>query len=302
VKEELTGLIAATFTPMGLDGELNLAMVDKLAGLLIADGVSGAFVCGSTGESLSLTAGERMATAERWREAAGKDLAVIVHVGHNCLAECKALAAHAQKIGADAIGAMPPCFFRPETVQDLTAFCAEVAAAAPELPFYYYHIPSRTGVNLKMAEFLAIAEGKIPNLAGIKFTHMDLEDFGRCLDLAAERLTILFGMDQALLSALALGARGAIGTTYSFAGPLYRRLIEAFEAGDMPRAQAMQQRSRQMIALCYRNGGLGACKAVMKMIGLDCGPVRLPLRNPSDQQLEALAEGLAAMGFLKDRT
>ena len=57
-----------------------------------------------------------------------------------------------------------------------------------------------------------------------------------------------------------------------------------------------------MIALCYRNGGLGACKAVMKMIGLDCGPVRLPLPNPSDRQLKALAEGLAAMGFLKDRT
>ncbi len=283
------------------DGELNLPMVDKLAELLIADGVRGVFVCGSTGESLSLTAGERMAMAERWREVAGKDMAVIVHVGHNCLAECKALAAHARKIGADAIGAIPPCFFRPETVEDLTAFCAEVAGAAPELPFYYYHIPARTGVNLKMAEFLPAAEGKIPNLAGVKFTHMDLEDFGRCLDLPADRFTILFGVDQALLSGLALGVRGAIGTTYSFAAPLYSRLIEAFEAGDMPRAQAMQQRSRQMIALCLACGGMGAFKAVMKMIGLDCGPVRLPLRNPSDQQLKALAEGLEAMGFFEGR-
>jgi len=301
VKQELTGLIAATFTPMGADGRLNLAMVDKLAELLIGDGVTGAFVCGSTGESLSLTIEERMATATRWREVAGEDLVVIVHVGHNCLTECKALADHARKIGADAIAAMPPCFFRPETVQDLVAFCAEVAEAAPGLPFYYYHIPSRTGVNLKMAEFLVAAEGKIPNLAGVKFTHMDMDDFGRCLDLAQDRFSILFGADEALLSALALGGRGAIGTTYSFAAPLYRRLIEAFQAGDMPRAAAMQQRSRELIALCYRNGGLGACKAVMKLIGLDCGPVRLPLINPSDRQVEALAEGLKAMGFFRQR-
>jgi N-acetylneuraminate lyase len=90
-----------------------------------------------------------------------------------------------------------------------------IASAAPSLPFYYYHIPSATNVDLPMVDFLAVADGLIQNLAGIKYTHYDLEDLQLCLHYGGGKYNILFGRDQYLLAAVALGVRGAVGSTYS---------------------------------------------------------------------------------------
>ena len=108
----------------------------------------GAFVCGTTGEGQSLTSDERRQVAARWCAAAPKHFRVIVHVGHASLAEAKALAAHAAQIGAAAVAATPPYFYKPRTAEDVAACCAEIAAAAPGLPFYYYHFPDITGIDI----------------------------------------------------------------------------------------------------------------------------------------------------------
>src|SRR5512137_362417 len=106
----LTGLVAAPHTPMHADGSVNLDAIEKQAARLVADGVTAAFVCGSTGEGVSLTSEERRRVAERWREAIRtRPLKLIVHTGHNSVAEAKALAAHAQESGAHAVGLMAPC-------------------------------------------------------------------------------------------------------------------------------------------------------------------------------------------------
>jgi N-acetylneuraminate lyase len=295
--EHLRGLVAAPFTPMTEDGGICFEAVEKYPAFLAANGCSGAFVNGTTGESLSLTVAERRQLAERWVAHAPDGITVIVQVGHNCLAESRDLAAHAQQIGAAAIGMMAPCFFRPESVDDLVACCSEVAQAAPELPFYFYHLPGKTGVHFPMVDFLRAAAGVIPTLTGIKYTFEDLADLGQCIDLQGGRFTLLFGRDEALLGALAIGAEGAVGTTYSLAAPLYRRIMDSFEAGDLAAAQADQGRSREMVAVFKRHGGLPAFKAGMGLIGLDCGPVRLPQRALSAEQTEALRADLEAIGF-----
>ncbi len=282
---------------MNADGSVNLTAIEKQAALLSEGAVKGAYVCGTTGEATSLTISERMQVAERWLAVAGLDLSVIVNVGHLCLADCKALAAHAQRIGAYAIAAMAPCFLKPATTEDLALFCAEIAAGAPRLPFYYYHIPALTGVNLPVFDFLEKAAERIPTLTGVKFTHEDLMDYGRCLLLRGEKYDMLFGRDEILLSALALGARGAVGTTYNFAAPLYLRIIEAHRAGDMAAAQKEQARAMEMVNVLKNFGVLPAGKAIMKMIGLDCGPVRLPLRTLTNEQSDRLHADLEDIGF-----
>jgi len=297
--EHITGLVAAPFTPFHDDGSLNLGRVEAQVASLVASGVVGAFVCGTTGESLSLTVPERMAVAERWREAAPEDFAVIIHVGHPCLDDAKALAARAQKVGASAIGAMAPCFFKPPDADALVAWCAEVAAAAPGLPFYYYHIPSMTGVDIPLFDFLERAADRIPTLAGAKFTYEDLMDYQRSVRFGGGRYDILFGRDEILLEALAVGATGAVGTTYNFAAPLYLRVIEAFRRGDLAAAQADQHRAAEMIATLLRHGGLPAFKAVMKMIRVDCGPVRPPLRDLAAEQRRRLRGDLEGIGFFE---
>jgi len=295
----LEGLIAAPPTPMRADGSVALETIDALYRMLVSNGVRGAFVCGTTGESMSLTVQERRLVAERWRALAEGDFIVIVHVGHNSLPDCKELAAHAQRIGAHGIAVMAPNFFKPGSLDDLVAFCAEAAAAAPELPFYYYHMPAMTGVITPAVDFIQAASSRIPTLTGAKFTYEDLMDYGRCLVLEGGRFDMLFGRDEILLSALALGAHGAIGTTYNFAAPLYRRVMDAYAAGNMAEAQEEQSRAREMVAVLYKAGGLAAVKPIMKMIGLDCGPPRLPLHRFGTSEYEKLQAELGRVGFFE---
>jgi N-acetylneuraminate lyase len=292
-----TGVIAAPFTPMNSDGSLNLNMIELQAKALIANRVQGAFICGTTGEGVSLTTQERMRVAEKWREAATPELAIIVHVGHESLRESRTLAAHAEKIKVSAFAALAPSFFPVASVEVLVDYCAQIAEAAPSLPFFYYHIPTMTGVDLPMRHFLERAASRIPNLAGIKFTHENLMDYRRCLEFDGGRFDILFGRDEILLAALALGGAGAVGSTYNFMAPVYHRLMDAFRAADLEAARRFQSLAISIITVMSRHGGLPAGKAMMKLTGLDCGPVRPPLVNLSDDQFEMLKTELNKVGF-----
>lgn len=235
--------------------------------------------------------------AEAWVAAKPSALSVIVHVGHLSLGEARLFARHAQDIGVDAVAAISPSFFKPTAIGELVAWCAQVASAAPTLPFYYYHMPAMTGVTIHATEFLNSVNGQIPNLAGVKFTHENLMDFVRSAEHGGGKYNILFGRDEILLSALALGARGAVGSTYNFATPLYRRIIDAFDRGDLAAARRDQTRAMEFIGTLDRHGGLAAGKSVMKLIGLDCGPVRLPLRTLSERDEISLRDDLEHIGF-----
>lgn len=297
MKPILTGLVAAPFTAFKANGAVDFDAIPKQAALLHRNGVSGAFICGTTGEGSSLTTAERRAIAEAWRKSCPKGLELIVHVGHLSAHEAAELAAHAQKIGADRIATIAPSFFKPSRAEELVAWCAQVAAGAPDLPFYYYHMPSMTGVNIKATEFLHAVGKRIPNLAGIKFTYEDIEDYRNACTFEGGRYTILFGRDEILLSGLRAGATGAVGSTYNYAAPLYVDVIKAFKAGDMATAEAKQAQARQFIDVMNGRGGLPFGKAIMRLIGVDCGGVRLPLRSVSEKESEELRAALDAVGF-----
>ncbi|HAI14509.1 MAG TPA: dihydrodipicolinate synthetase [Phycisphaerales bacterium] len=291
------GLIAAPFTAMDSNHHVQLGRIAQQAQSLVDAGVRGAFICGTTGEGSSLSCDERMAIAKCWCQCKPAGLSVIVHVGHTSLREAQTLAEHAQQIGADAIAGIAPYFFKPATVTSLGNWCRELASAAPLLPFYYYHMPAMTGVKLCMEQFIVEQANRIPTFAGIKFTHEDLYDFGRCVDAAEGRYKMLFGRDEILLSALPLQPSGAVGSTYNFAAPLYLNMIHAYEQGDIQHAQKLQRKVREMIKLLHRYDGLVGGKAIMKIMGMDCGPVRLPLEPLSDERFKALEADVHAIGL-----
>jgi N-acetylneuraminate lyase len=299
MRPPLSGLIAAPFTPFRPNGELALDTIPALAGLLHRNQVSAAFICGTTGEGSSLTTAERKQVAAAWRQATPAGLKLTVHVGHLSLGDSRDLARHAQEIGADAIAAIAPGFFKPAGAEELVAWCAEVAAAAPKLPFYYYHMPAMTGVNITVNDFLHQLKNRIPNLVGIKFTHENLGDFTAAQQFENGRFSMLFGRDEILLSGLRLGAPGAVGSTYNYAAPLYHRLMSAFAAGDQAAAEQDQLRAQQFIDVMNRFGGLPAGKAIMGLIGIDCGPVRLPLTSLTTARQEELRRQLQAIGFFE---
>jgi N-acetylneuraminate lyase len=286
---------------MKANGAINTTVVAGQADILVSDGISGAFICGSTGESHSLTVAERMTIAEAWRVAIGsRKLKLIVHAGHNSIEDAKALSAHAARIKADAVAIMAPCYYKPGNVDELIEFCAPVAAAAPDLPFYFYDIPALTGVNISMPDFLKKGAGRIPNLAGLKFTTSNFMSLQQCLEAEDGRFNILFGVDEMLLGALALGVHGAVGSTYNYAAPLYQKIIAAFEAGDVAAARSLQLKSVKLVEFLCQCGVLAGGKALMSLLGADCGPVRPPVRNLTEEQRMRLFAQVKSLGILSD--
>ncbi|HEY4263237.1 MAG TPA: dihydrodipicolinate synthase family protein [Schlesneria sp.] len=295
---KLTGLVAATHTPFHDDGSLNLDIVAKQAEHLQRNGINTAFIGGSTGESHSLNVDERRQLTTRWMEVtAGTDMKVIVHVGSNCLVDAAALAKHAQQSKACAVAALSPSYFKPRSVEVLVDCAAQVASAAPDTPFYFYDIPVLTGVSLPMPEFLDLGRKAIPNLAGLKFTNPDLMAFQFCLRAGDGSFDVPWGCDEFLLAAVALGATGAVGSTYNFAAPIYHRVLKAFAAGDLDTARSEQFRAVQMIQIIVRYGFIGSTKAIMKMLGVDVGPGRLPNPKMSAEATKSLHADLEKIGF-----
>lgn len=298
-KQHLSGLIAAPFTPMNPDGSINTSIIPSYYAMLKANGVTGAFICGSTGEGVSMTMDEKKAVAKAWTVAAkgDDDFKVMLFLGGTSIADCKELALYANEIGVYAISFTSPFYFKPANAGMLAAACAEVAGTVPDMPFYYYHIPVLTGVNIAMCDLLKEADGRIPNFAGIKYTHEDFMDFLSCMRFQNGKYDMLWGRDENMLSALVLGTKGAVGSTFNYAAPLYYELIEAFENNELEKARSLQQRSIDMIRLLGKYGGIATGKAYMKLVGMDCGEFRLPVKNMSATEFELFKQDVIAIGF-----
>jgi N-acetylneuraminate lyase len=299
IKQHLHGLIAAPFTPMHKDGSLNTSVIPAYYQMLKTNGITGAFVCGSTGEGVSMTTAEKMQVAEAWINCAryDTDFKVMTLVGGTSIADCKELARHAKAIGLYAVSFTAPFYFKPTDVEQLAACCKAIADEVPGLPFYYYHIPVLTGVDFPMLDLLKAVDDYVPNFAGIKYTHEDFMDFLSCLNFKNEKYDMLWGRDENMLAALSLGAKGAVGSTFNYAAPLYAQLISAFDLGDFKTARSKQQQSIDMIRLLGKYGGIATGKAYMKLIGLNCGEFRLPVKNMTAEQLTIFREDVEQINF-----
>ena len=283
---KISGLVAATFAPMKANGDLNPDLIPLYFDLLKVNNINGVFVNGTTGEGVSLSMAEKKEITETWAGVGNKcgGMKIINHVGGTCARECVELAVFSRLVGFNAIALSAPYYLRPAKVTDLLSFIAEIACEVPDMPVYYYHIPVLTGVGFPMIELLRLVDGVVPNFAGIKYTHSNLMDFFACMVYDSGRYDILWGTDEALLPAMALGCKGAVGSTYNYLGPVFKTLIEQFESGDIPGARKTQQQANEIIYLLHRYGGIRVGKAFMKYIGLDCGDFRKPL-DPFDEYL-----------------
>ncbi len=294
----LRGLVAATHTPFSTDGALNLSAVEAQAAYLSENKIATVFIGGSTGESHSLAFAERRELAARWMDVTqSRETEVVVHVGSNCLHEAGALAQQAGELGARAIALVAPSYFKPATVEILVKCCAQVARHAPATPFYFYDIPALTGVKFSMPQFMELAAQQIPTFAGLKFTNLDLGEFQLCRAVGRDARQVLWGVDECYLAALALGAEGAIGSTFNFAPQLAQRVENCFAAGDLASARQAQLRIVQTVQVLAGYGYLPAAKAVMKMLGVDVGPPRLPYPTLSETQCAQLRDELKTLGF-----
>eukprot|EP00931_Biecheleriopsis_adriatica_P073386 TRINITY_DN47683_c0_g1_i1.p1 TRINITY_DN47683_c0_g1~~TRINITY_DN47683_c0_g1_i1.p1 ORF type:complete len:361 (-),score=98.59 TRINITY_DN47683_c0_g1_i1:381-1397(-) len=302
--QRITGLMVAVYTPMKNGGlELDLDRIPAYAEYLVKLNISNVMPAGSNGESLSLSVAERKALAEAWAAAALKtSLRVYMHIGSESLVDSIELAKHASKTeGIRGILAMTPVYFKP-TVQSLHDFLAAIANAVPEMPFWFYHFPDDTGVLPGGAhKFLELADksGQMPNLMGIKFTDYNLMDFQDCLQVGHyKKYNMLFGRDEMAFAALGVGADAAVSSTAQFSATL-RDVISAFAKGDMEKAKKAQFLNGNMCSTFGAfEGDINVQKNIMKMVGMDVGPSRLPKRDFTADEYSKYEKELVSAGYI----
>ena len=297
--EQIIGLIDAPFTPFHENGDLNLEPIEKYAAMLQKNGLQGVFINGSSGEGYMLTTEERMQLAERWLKVAPQGFKVIVHVGSCCLRESQKLAAHAQEIGAWGIGSMAPPFPKIGRIEELVKYCEAIANSAPDLPFYYYHIPAFNGAFLPMLELLKAVDGRISNFAGIKYTFESLYEYNQCRLYKNGKYDMLHGQDETILPSLAQGgAQGGIGGTTNYNGRELVGIIEAWKNGDIETAREKQNFSQEVInVICRYRGNIVGGKRIMKLLGFDLGPNRVPFQNMTSEEEQQMKKELEAINF-----
>ncbi|WP_026952852.1 dihydrodipicolinate synthase family protein [Algoriphagus mannitolivorans] len=297
--QKINGLIAATFTPINSQGNLDLSQIQDYAWLLKANHIKGAFINGTTGEGASLTFAEKKELIDAWAPFNSEEFKIIAMVAGTSQKEGKELASYCQEKGLYGISVNAPYYIKPNSVESLTEFFKPIAEAAPELAFYYYHIPLLSQVDLPMLPLLESAGESISNFAGIKYTHTDLMEFNQCLRYKNGKFDILWGWDEMLLAGLAMGAVGGVGSTYNYAAPLYYQLIHEFQQGNLDKALALQEKSIDVISLYPKFGGAVTGKAILSQLGIECGNFRSPGNSISQKKKAELLQELERCNFFE---
>lgn len=296
MKSQPVEILNAVFTPMLADGSINYGRVPSLFQHCVQTGAKGIFLNGTTGECMSLSVLERRQLVEIWTEQRAHinlpDFKIFVHVGSCNLDETAQMAEHAQHHGADGIAMVPTFYFRPKSLEDLIEQCAYVAGAASSTPFYYYNIPSLTGVEFPMIKFLEMATKRIRNFAGLKNSATDIVDYQHCLHFAKENYSLYWGTDEAFMMLYAAGNRCYVGSTYNYMAGVYQKMVKAYHAGDFENVVALQGEADAIYRIILPYNGVSAGKEIMRLIGVDCGPVRRPLKAFTHADSETLLRKL----------
>ena len=278
------GIFTALLTPFNEAGEVNEGELIKLIKFNLDLGVRGFYVCGSTGESFLLSKEERMKIMEIVkREAEGSTL--IAHIGSLDERDACEMARHAKALGYDAISSVAPFYFKFSPAEIKGYY--ERLADAGELPMLVYHIPALSGVSLSQDSMSAFLRD--PRFLGIKYTSNDFFTLER---LKAEYPDKLFfnGYDEMLLSGLAMGADGAIGSTYNFMADKFVKIYSLFSEGKLDEARKIQNEANKIITILCKIGVMQAEKEILCQLGFDFGCCRHPFLPVSDADKKLIAE------------
>ena len=285
-KSKYEGIIPAFYACYDEKGEISEERTKKLARHLLDKGVKGLYVCGSSGEAIYHSVEERKKTLEAVMSEVGGKLTIIAHVACNNTKDSIKLAEHAEKLGVDAIAAIPPIYFHlPEHA--IAEYWNDISSAAPNTDFVIYNIPQLAGVALTMPLFREMKKNK--NVIAVKNSSMPVQDIQMFKAEGGEDFVVFNGPDEQLVSGLVIGADGGIGGTYAVMPELYIKIFELTQKGDIQKAREIQNQADSIIyAMCACHGNL---YAVMKEIlkrreGLDLGGVRKPLSNLIDEDLQ----------------
>ena len=283
---DFEGILPAIITPMTSDGSLNEAAFREVMEFNIQAGVNGFWVAGGTGESVLLDDEENMRIADIVADQSRGRIKNIMHVGAATTARAAKLAEHAASAGVEAICCVPPFFYRQKDEAIVEHY--RVVAAAADLPLFVYNLPQATGVEIT-PELMKKIQDKVPQLKGLKHSALS---FSNVRAFAKLGLECLIGNSMLMLPALTIGATGCVDGPPNMAPELWVDIWNAYQDGDLDRAQAAQDRASEVTVVVREYGLHPTVKAVLsERLGIDCGDPRPPgLPLTAEQRVSVLAK------------
>jgi 4-hydroxy-tetrahydrodipicolinate synthase len=285
-------LLTAMVTPFRQDGAVDLDLAARLADHLVTTGSDGLVLCGTTGESPTLTWQEQHELFAAVKGAVGSRASLVAGSGSNCTAEAVEATHEAAALGADGALVVVPYYNRPPQ-EGLEAHFRAVAQAAPELPLMLYNIPGRTGCSLAPDTTARLLDQ--PNVVGFKAASGTTEEVSQLRALCGDRLAIYSGDDALTLPMLAVGAVGVVSVASHLVGPRIRAMLQAFLTGDVATALDEHQ---QLLPLCkalFCTTNPIPVKAALEICGWPVGAPRLPLLSADTSVRQRLSSILAAL-------
>jgi len=284
--KSLKGIYTALLTPFTAEGEINEKELVRLVQHNLNLGVTGFYVCGSTGEALMLDVDERKFIMEIVKEAAG-EANLIAHVGSLNERDAHELAKYAKDLSYDLISSVTPFYYKfsfPEIKNYYTRLAEE-----SDMKMLVYHIPAFSGVGMGMKEIATFLDDE--RFAGIKYTSNDFFAMERCKALYPDKL-IFNGYDEMLLSGLAMGADGGIGSTYNFMADKFVSVRNLYNAGKIKEAKHIQNDANRIISILCEIGVMQAEKEIMNQLGLDFGGCLPPFGEISEEHKSLIANAV----------
>jgi N-acetylneuraminate lyase len=266
------GILAALVTPFDASGKVDKPAIHALVKKLLAEGIDGFFVCGSTGEAFLMESAERREVLETVAEANDGKGSLSCHCGASGTDLGIGLAKHAASLGVDAVASVPP-FYHHFSNDEILGYFRDLADASGK-PVIVYNIPSFCGVTITPAMMVALRSR--PGVAGIKFTSLDLFAMEQ-MKTNDPDLVVYNGFDEVALAGFSMGADGAIGSNFNIMGKYFIDMQRLFLQNKLPEAQAIQKKANAAIAALYSTGKLISCiKYIIGLQGIPYGNTRRP--------------------------
>ena len=288
-------VITAMITPFNQDGSVNYEEVEKLSIWLIKNGTDSLVVCGTTGESPSLTWEEEYQLFQVVQKAVAGNAQVLAGTGSNSTSEAITATQKAALLGLNGSLQVVPYYNKPPQSGLYQHFKA-IAEATPELPIMLYNIPGRTGKNLEPETVARLAE--IPNIVAIKEASGNLDQASRIRQLTAPEFKIYSGDDSLTLPLMAIGGSGVVSVASHLVGKQLQQMIGAFEAGKVQRATKIHLQLFNLFRALFATTNPIPIKAALNLLGWKVGTTRPPLCDSSIEVTEKLSAEMGKLGLL----
>lgn len=289
------GAGVAIITPMHEDGSVNYEKLEEILEFQIANSTDAVIICGTTGESSTMTHGEHLKTIKFAVDKVAKRVPVIAGTGSNCTETAIMMSKEAASYGVDALLVVTP-YYNKATQKGLIAHYTAIANTVPETPIIMYNVPSRTGCNLQPATVAALVKN-VKNIVGIKAASGDLSQIAKMMSMAGENLELYSGNDDQILPIMSLGGLGVISVLSNVAPKQTHDIVMKFMEGDTREAARLQLEAIPLINALFCEVNPIPVKTAMNMMGMEVGPLRMPLCEMEESNKETLAKAMKDYGL-----